>query len=113
MLQMLFAETLHKVEPKAFLRWWEATKAYVESKAEAGSDFAARCLKEAGVGAGPSPHDNLFHYYHFAPVGLRDASGQYMHRELFYTLSSEFYAEYQRRVEAVLLEVAEDVLESK
>ncbi len=113
MLQMLFAETLHKLAPKAFIRWWEATKAYVERKAEAGSEFAARCLREVGTDAKPSPHDNLFHYYHFAPVGLRDASGQYMHRELFYTLSSEFYVEYQRRVEALLIEVAEDVLESK
>lgn len=110
-LQMLFAETLHELQPQAFRRWWEATREYVKDKAEAGSDFAVQCLKEVGErqSQDPSPHDRLFHYYHFAPVGLRDAAGQFINRELFYGLSPDFYSTYQSRVEAFLGEVAEDV----
>ena len=109
-LQMLFAEVMHETESGKFREWWDAVKTYVEDKALAGSDFAANCLKEIDSAVEPSPNDRLFHYYHFAPVGLRDGSGQFKHRELFYTLSEDFHVEYRRRAEILLGEVAEDVL---
>ena len=113
MLQTLFADRLYELQPEAFYAWWTATKEYAESKAQTGSDFARACLEEV-KGYGPaeaSPKDRIFHYYHFAPVGLRDAEGQFRHRELFYTLSQEFYDDYASRVQALLEQVAEDVLD--
>ena len=108
-LQFLFAETLHEIQPDAFRKWWEATREYVEAKAKAGSGFAASCVKDIEHDHQPSPHDQMFHSYCFAPVGLRDSRGQFILRELFYTLMPGFYAAYQARVEALLDEVATDL----
>ena len=110
MLQSLFADVLFEVEPKAFGKWFEATLDYARDKAEAGSKFAVESIREyENNGKKTTPQEKVFHYYHFAPVGLRDAKGQYINRELFYTLPSDFYAEYQKRVDILLKEVADDV----
>jgi len=111
MLQALFADVLYEVQPDAFCSWWQATRRYVEQKARDGSEFATECLRETeGTGHAPSPQDRLFHYYHFAAVGIRDAQGQFLNRELFYTLSPAFYDRYRQAAENLLGEVAEDVL---
>jgi len=111
MLQALFAEVLQEVQPDKFRDWWEATRRYVEQKACDGSDFAKKCLLEVkDLNHTPTSRDGLFHYYHFAPVGIRDAEGQFINRELFYTLSTEFYDRYRQAAEDLLGEVANDVL---
>ena len=109
MLQTLFADTLCEIQPRDFRRWWGATREYVEGKASAGSAFAAACLKEIAGDHRPSPRDTMFHAYCFAPVGLRDSKGQYLLRELFYTLPHDFYEAYKARVETLLDEIATDL----
>ena len=80
-------------------------------RSQAGSDFAVQCLceYEAADSSQPSPDHAVFHYYNFATVGRRDEQGQYIHREKFYDLPADFYAEYQSRVRSYLCEVAADV----
>jgi hypothetical protein len=110
-LQVVFAETLKRMEPERFQFWWDDTLDYARTEAAAGSDFAAACIRryEGGGDLDPSPHHSVFHYYNFASVGRRDESGQFVHREKFYDLSADFYREYQRRVCRYLCEVAQDV----
>jgi hypothetical protein len=100
-LQMIFAEALSDFDPERFRFWWDDTLAYARRETAAGH--------EAGGNAEPSPRHAVFRRYCFATVGRRDARGQFIHREKFYTLSADFYREYQRRVEYYLCEVAEDV----
>jgi hypothetical protein len=85
-LQIIFAEALSDFDPQQFRFWWDDTLAYTRRETAAGC--------EAGGNA---------------TVGRRDARGQFIHREKFYTLPADFYREYQRRVEYYLGEVAEDV----
>jgi len=110
-LQVIFAETMKDVEPKRFRFWWDDTLDYARREAEAGSDFAAECLRryEASDNRERSPDHAVFHYYNFASVGKRDQKGQFVHREKFYDMSSDFYHEYQRRICSYLCEVAADV----
>jgi hypothetical protein len=110
-LQLLFAEVLAEYHPGLFRRWWDAAQAYARRAAAAGSAFAAECLRqteEASRGA-PSAHDSLFHHFSFAFVGQRDASGQFIRREEFYSLSPGFYAAYQDRVALYLQQLASDI----
>lgn len=110
-LQVIFAETMKDVEPERFRFWWDDTLDYARREAEAGSDFAAECLRryEASDNREPSPDHAVFHYYNFASVGKRDQKGQFVHREKFYNMSSDFYHEYQRRICSYLCEVAADL----
>jgi hypothetical protein len=110
-LQIIFAETMNDVVPERFRFWWDDALDYARREAEAGSDFAAECLRkyEAGTDRQPSPAHAVFHYYNFASVGKRDQLGQFVHREKFYDLPAEFYHEYQNRICSYLCEVAADV----
>lgn len=110
-LQNLFAETLYDYDPALFSFWWDATMEYVKQKAEKGSEFAAEMIKKfkSMENPVPSPHQDLFHYYSFAPVGLRDSANRYMYRERFYSLPVNFYDCYRERVEQYLSEVAIDI----
>ncbi|MEW6356048.1 MAG: tagaturonate epimerase family protein [Planctomycetota bacterium] len=111
-LQLLFAKVLHEVCFDRFLFWWEDTMAYVREEAGKGSELAARCLRqyeESGAQRRPSPSHPLFHYYSFATVGRRDAGGQFVYRERFYDLPTEFGAEYTRRVTNLLGEIIGDL----
>ena len=54
-------------------------------------------------------HDAVFHHFSFAFVGRRDADGQFLCREAFYTLSPAFYRAYQARIVAYLKELAADL----
>jgi hypothetical protein len=110
-LQIIFAETLHDVMPERFRFWWDDTLDYARREAEAGSEFAAECLRkyESGDDRRPSPEHAVFHYYNFASVGRRDGLGQFAHREKFYDLPAGFYHEYQKRICSYLCEVAADI----
>ncbi len=110
-LQLLFARVLSDFHPELFLRWWEDALAYARREAEAGSIFAAECVREyeADNKQTPSPHQSIFHHYSFAFVGRRNAQGQFLHREEFYNLSPAFYHEYQTRVVRYLCSLAEDL----
>ena len=110
-LQIIFAETMNDVEPEQFRFWWDDTLDYARREAAAGSDFAVECLRkyEAGDDRHPSPEHAVFHYYNFASVGKRDRQGQFVHREKFYDLPTDFYDEYRRRICSYLCEVAADV----
>lgn len=111
-LQVIFAQVLHEVDPERFGLWWDDTLEYARREASAGSDFAAQCLRqyETAERPVPSPHHAVFHHYNFASVGRRDDQGQFVHRELFYSLPSEFHRRYTDRVAGFLNAVAADVL---
>lgn len=100
-LQIIFAEALNEFDPERFRFWWDDTLDYARRE-------SAGCY-ESGGNAEPSPRDAIFRRYCFATVGRRDALGQFIDREKFYTLPADFYREYQGRVEHYLCEVADDV----
>ncbi|TVQ41205.1 MAG: hypothetical protein EA384_00780 [Spirochaetaceae bacterium] len=112
-LQVLYAETLYDVYPERFEWWWNDTIAWVRREAEAGSSFAADCLRAYERSDNPRPHPNhaLFEHYNFASVGRRDASGAFENREQFYGLGTEFEREINRRVTDRLTTIAEDVFD--
>lgn len=111
MLQLLFAETLADHHPALFRQWWEDALAYARREAAAGSAFAAECVRayEAAPARTPAWHHPAFHHYSFAFVGRRDARGQFLRREAFYSLSPGFYRAYQQRVADRLGELAHDL----
>jgi hypothetical protein len=110
-LQVIFGQVLHEFDPQRFRLWWEDTLAYARREAAAGSEFAARCLREheSGNDPTPAPHYAVFHHYNFASVGRRDENGQFVHRKRFYDLPAEFYEQYHERIRRFLCDVAEDV----
>jgi hypothetical protein len=110
-LQVLFGEVLHGFDPGRFRLWWDDTLAYARREAAAGSDFAARCLREyeSSNDPTPAPHHAVFHHYNFASVGRRDADGQFVNRKMFYDLPAEFYRQYHERTRQFLCAVATDV----
>ncbi len=111
-LQLLFAEVLQIYHPDLFRRWWDDALAYARREAEAGSVFARECLLAKAAGAEQHPHPNhpVFHHYSFAFVGRRDATGRFLHRAEFYSLSPEFYRAYQQRVAEFVGSLAEELL---
>ncbi len=110
-LQIIFAEVLHDTHRERFQWWWEDTLAYARREAEAGSDFAAQCLRqyESSRDSAPAPRHAVFHHYCFGSVGRRDEKGRFLNRERFYDLPADFYRQYHERIERFLCEVAADV----
>jgi hypothetical protein len=110
--QTLFADVLYDFDQEMFKIWWEDTYEFARENAREGSTFAAECLRQydAEPGAGPHPRHTLFRIYCYATVGKRDAQGNFLYRERFYSLSPEFYAEYTRRVKSYLCMLARDLL---
>jgi hypothetical protein len=107
-LQLLFGEVLAEHHPDLFRRWWEDALAYAQREAAAGSSFARACIQQSDL-ARLSAHDALFHNFSFAFVGRRDAAGQFICREEFYSLSQVFYGAYQERITGYLLGLADDL----
>lgn len=99
MPQIIFADVLEDHDPNFFREWWDDAIAYATEEAEAGSEFARQCLNEYGGSddKNPSRRHMVFHHYSFRFVGRRDAQGCFLHRERFYELSPEFYADYSER----------------
>ncbi len=110
-LMYLFAECVHDHFPELFRRWWDDALAYAEREAHRGSPIARDCLAalDASPDRSPSPRHELFHQFYFAFPGRRDDEGRFANREILYSLSSEFYADYQSRVAQRLGEIAADV----
>jgi hypothetical protein len=110
MLQIIFASVLEDVHPELFGDWWADAVAYAREEAP-GSPFAAGCLEElsAKADAAPSYRDPVFHHYGFRFVGRRDARGQFMQRERFYSLSPEFHRLHRERIRAYVLGLAHDL----
>ncbi len=110
-LQVVFGQVLSEFDPERFRLWWDDTLAYARREAAAGSEFAARCLREYNSSAdpAPSPHHAVFHHYNFASVGRRDERGRFVNRDSFYNLPADFYRQYQDRIRAFLCDVAGDV----
>ncbi|MGO9307898.1 MAG: tagaturonate epimerase family protein [Spirochaetia bacterium] len=111
MLHFIFAEAIRDHYPDIFLRWWNDAFDYARVEAEKGSPLAAACLSAYASLAKPSPapgHE-VFRQFFFAYPGRRDASGRFVNREMFYTLSDGFYREYNARVASHLCELADDL----
>jgi tagaturonate epimerase len=110
--QILFAEVAEQVHPDFFAAWWGDAVQYAREAAAAGSPFAAACLAELATKASsvPSCRDQVFHHYCFRFVGRRDENGQYLGRHRFYSLSDEFYRQYQDRLTATLEGLADELL---
>ena len=113
-LQLLFAKVLQDHHPDLFRRWWADAEAYTQREAQAGSAFAAQCLHEYETSTNPVPdvHHSIFHHYSFAFVGRRDARGQFLHREEFYSLSGAFAVDYQNRAAQFLCGLAEELFDA-
>jgi len=93
-----------------FREWWDDARAYARREAEAGSVFAADCLRADKAGEGkPSPLHQVFHHYSFAFVGRRDKAGRFMNRDRFYELPEAFQRDHTRRVAARLRGLAGDL----
>jgi hypothetical protein len=107
-LQLLFAEVLAGYHPGLFARWWQDAFDYASREAGNGSPFARDCIRRSDA-AKPSAHDAVFHNFSFAFVGRRDTEGQFVCREEFYSLSTEFYAAYEECIQNYLLTLANDV----
>ena len=108
MLQLLYADVLKDYHPDLFNRWYDDAVAYAEREAEAGSDFAAACLKN-DEGKARDVHNEVFHHYSFAYVGKRDDEGRFLWRDEFYRLSPEFYAAHEKRISDFLSDIASDL----
>ena len=109
-LQLLFAETLSDHDAPLFREWREDARAYARREAEAGSAFAAECLRvDEKTGGEPSARDQVFHHYSFAFVGRRDGAGRFLHRDRFYNLPAAFERDYTVRVTDRLCGLATDL----
>jgi len=106
--QILFAETLFDVQPDLFRFWWDDVRGLVGAEAAKGSAFAVKCLKELEDDPAPHPGKALFHSYGFASVGRREG-GRFANRERLYGFTPEVGAEYGRRLERWLVEIADDL----
>jgi hypothetical protein len=111
-LQVIFGETLEDLYPERFQFWWDDTLAYARREAERGASTAIDAFREYERQPKPSARTSLFQHFNFATVGKRDAEGQFRFRERFYDLPAEFYAEYAKRIERQLSDVAEDIFQS-
>jgi hypothetical protein len=113
-LQLLFGAVLADHHPDLFRQWYADAEAYAARQAAGGSSFAAACLGQAQAALrqplAARAHDAVFHNYSFAFVGRRDARGQFLVREQFYSLSPAFYAAYQQCIEEYLGLLAADLL---
>jgi hypothetical protein len=107
-LQLLFAQLLADHHPVLFQRWWQDALTYAQREAANGSAFAQDCIRQSDPDK-PSSHDAIFHNFSFAFVGRRDADGQFICREEFYSLSSAFYEACQECITSYLLELANDL----
>jgi hypothetical protein len=107
----MFGQALWEFDRERFRLWWDDTLAYARREAAGGSEFAVRCLREyeSSGNPAPSPHHAVFHHYNFASVGRRDENGQFVNRESFYNLPTDFYRQYQDRIKQFLCDVADDV----
>lgn len=113
-LQTLFGEVLQLVEPQLFRFWWEDTLRYTQNLAKSGVPFAIyslNLLKWSGEKE-PSAKHVFFKEFCYATLGERDEQGQYLHRDKFYSLSSDFQHELDARMEERILEVAGDLFET-
>jgi hypothetical protein len=110
-LMYLFAECVHEADPALFREWWDDTLGYAEREARGDSSIARECLESLRMSAdpSPSPKHELFHQFYFAWPGKRDSRGRFANREKLYSLSSEFYADYQIRISRRLCEIADDI----
>ncbi len=109
--QTLFAEVLYEFDRELFNEWWKDTYEFARENAREGSEFAVECLRQfATERETPHPRGTLFRIYCYATVGKRDAKGNYIYRERFYSLSPEFQAEYTSRLKSYLCMLAHDLL---
>ncbi len=114
-LQVLFAETLHDIDPEKFRFWYEDSLAYAREEAEKGSPIALESLAELDreKDKRPSPKHAVFHHFNFPTVGKRDQEGNFLNRHRFYDLSDRFRQEYTDRLDRYLCEVAHDIFASR
>ena len=103
-LQTIFGETLCDLYPDLFQFWWDDTMAYAQEGAKGGAEVAIECIREYEKSENPRPSARtlLFDHFNFATVGKRDTNGQFIFREKFYDLPSDFYDEYTERIEQLL-----------
>ena len=110
MLQNIYGRTLEETYPENFKVWWDDIVDYAKAQAESGAEIAKEGLREIEKLDKPSARTGFFEHFCFATVGKRDEDGQYLFRELFYSLPDDFYQEYTKRLEIYLGEVAADTL---
>lgn len=111
MLQQIYAQLLREIHPHLFQRWWDDALSYAQREAAAGSPVACRCLDSLAscTTSEPSAEQEVFHYYSFSYVGRRNAEGQFLHRQEFYQLSTQFLDAYQQATRDWLCQLADDI----
>lgn len=115
-LQSLVGEVVEKVEPEFFRFWWKDTLRHTKELAQMGVPFAIHSLnlvKWAGEMDKPSSKHLFFKEFCYATLGERDELGQFVHRDKFYSFSSDFKTEMDAVMEERILEVAGDLFEPK
>jgi hypothetical protein len=115
-LQIILAEVLAEMDPDFFDEWWDYTLVSAKAEADAGSAVAAdyvKLVENRRLAEGPSfrrrPDDRFFTDFCFGMVGAKNATGAFLHRHRFYSLSSDVQAEYTRRVSEYVVRLAEDL----
>lgn len=110
-LHHIFSVTVYDFYPDIFKLWWDDALGYAVTEAGKGSPAAAECLSilRDADDPSPSPEHEIFRQFFFAFPGRRDSSGRFVNREMFYSLSDEFYSTYQDRVATHLSELSDNL----
>ena len=110
MLQLLFGEVLADHHPDLFRRWWEDAVAYATARGRSGSGVCGGVSARSDLGR-PRRRTTRSSTISVLPTsGGRDAQGQFLYREEFYSLSPAFYRAYQDRLVQYLTGLAADLL---
>jgi hypothetical protein len=110
-LHLLYAATVKDFAPKVFQAWWDDCVSYARAEAQGGSRFAADCISawEKSTDRAPSTTHEVFRHFFFAWPGRRGPNGEFLHREMLYTLPDDLYRAYQARAADFLCTIADDL----
>lgn len=115
-LQLILSEVLADLEPDFFDEWWDYTLVSAKADADTGSEVAAEYVRMVedrrradGAGFRRLPQDRFFTDFSFGMVGAKDGSGNFLHRDRFYSLKPAVQEEYTKRVADYVVRLSEDL----
>jgi hypothetical protein len=115
-LQLILGEVMADLDPEFFREWWDYTLVTAKADAVSGSVVAAEYVgmvedRKLGEGAAfkPSAKDRFFTDFSFGMVGAKDAQGNFLYRDRFYSLKPAVQEEYTRRCADYVVKLAEDL----
>ncbi len=115
-LQLILSEVMADFDPEFFNEWWDYTLVSAKAEADAGVPVAVEFIDmlekrraEEGGNFKKSPKDRFFTDYSFGMVGAKDANGNFLFRDKFYSLRTDVQEEYTNRVAGYIEKLAEDL----